>query len=73
MNETIGVCICAAGGLAGAAFALPFRGIRNWKYESYWFVYALAGLVLMPLVLTTLTCPSLAQVLDAVHYHPIAA
>ena len=59
MNTTLGTIICALGGLAGAVFALPFRGIRGWKYESYWFVYAVAGLVVFPLVLAKSTCPAL--------------
>ena len=63
MNTTIGTLICAAGGIAGAVFALPFRGIRGWRYESYWFVYAIAGLVLFPLALGALTCPALAKVI----------
>ena len=63
MNTTLGTLICAAGGIAGATFALPFRGIRGWKYESYWFVYALAGLVVFPLVLAWTTCPALFDVI----------
>lgn len=63
MNTTIGTLICALGGLAGAVFALPFRGIKGWKYESYWFVYAIAGLVLFPLALGLATCPDLFKVI----------
>ena len=63
MNTTLGTLICAAGGLAGATFALPFRGIKSWKYESYWFVYAIAGLVVFPLVLAWTTCPALFDVI----------
>ena len=59
MNTTLGTLICAAGGIAGAVFALPFRGIKGMKYESYWFVYAIAGLVVFPLVLAMTTCPDL--------------
>lgn len=63
MNTTLGTLVCALGGLAGAVFALPFRGIRGMKYESYWFVYAIAGLVVFPLVLGATTCPALWQVI----------
>jgi len=59
MNTTLGTLLCALGGIAGATFALPFRGIRNMKYESYWLVYALAGLVVFPLILASATCPNL--------------
>ena len=63
MNATLGTMICALGGLAGAVFALPFRGIKGWKYESYWFVYALAGLIVFPMVLALVTCPDLFGVI----------
>lgn len=63
MNTTVGTLICALGGIAGAVFALPFRGIKGWKYESYWFVYAIAGLVLFPLALGVWTCPDLFGVI----------
>ena len=64
MNTTLGTLLCACGGLAGAVFALPFRGIKNMKYESYWFVYAVAGLVVFPLVLGLTTCPKLFDVIS---------
>jgi L-rhamnose-H+ transport protein len=60
-----GTLICALGGLSGAVFALPFRGIKTWKYESYWFVYALIGLVAFPWALASATCPGLAGVLSS--------
>lgn len=63
MNATLGTMICALGGLAGAVFALPFRGIKGWKYESYWFVYAVAGLVFFPAILALSTCPDLFGVI----------
>jgi len=63
MNTTLGTLLCAAGGIAGATFALPFRGIKIWKYESYWFVYAIAGLVVFPLILASTTCPALFDVI----------
>ena len=63
MNETLGTLLCAAGGLAGAVFALPFRGVKGWKYESYWFVYALAGLVVFPLALALSTTSDLFGVI----------
>ena len=59
MNTTIGTLICALGGLAGATFALPFRRIKTRSYETYWFVYAVFGLVVFPLSLASMTCPNL--------------
>ena len=59
----MGAVICALGGIAGATFALPFRKIRTKSYESYWFIYALVGLVCFPLMLASITCPHLFDVL----------
>ena len=63
MNEIAGALICTTGGLAGAMFALPFRGVKNWRYESYWFVYALVGLIVCPVALAGFVCPNLWTVL----------
>jgi L-rhamnose-H+ transport protein len=53
------------GGLAGAVFYLPFKKIRQWAWESYWLVYAVFGLVLVPWLLAFTTCPNVLTVLRA--------
>ena len=63
MNTAVGTFLWALGGLAGAVFALPFRKVKGWRYESYWLVYALFGLVLFPLALAFATVPDLFGVL----------
>jgi len=50
-NPALGVLIFALGGLAGAVFYIPFKKVKNWAWESYWMIYAVAGLVLVPWVL----------------------
>lgn len=62
-NPLMGSLIFALGGLAGAVFAVPFRRIRGVAYESYWLVYALAGLLAFPLVLAMTTCPDTLKVI----------
>ena len=52
MDAAAGMTIFALGGLAGAVFAMPFRKIKGWAYESYWLVYAVVGLILFPATLT---------------------
>lgn len=63
MNTTIGTMLWALGGLAGAVFALPFRKVKGWKYESYWLIYAIFGLILFPLALASATVPGLFGVI----------
>ena len=56
-NPALGVLIFAIGGLAGAVFYLPFRKVRHWAWESYWLIYAVTGLLIVPLVLTLIVFP----------------
>lgn len=62
-NPMVGSLIFALGGLAGAVFAVPFRKIKGVSYESYWLVYALAGLLAFPLVLAMATCPNTLKII----------
>ncbi|MDX9866907.1 MAG: L-rhamnose/proton symporter RhaT [Kiritimatiellia bacterium] len=62
-NPAMGMAFCVLGGLAGAVFALPFKQVRGWAYESYWLVYAIFGLLLFPWLLAWATVPNLREVL----------
>ena len=62
-NPALGVSIFALGGLAGAVFYLPFKKVKNWAWESYWFIYAVFGLVIVPWVLAFSTSPNVIAVL----------
>ncbi len=63
VSPMTGSLIFALGGLAGAVFALPFRKVRGWAYESYWFIYAIFGLILFPAALAFATVPNLVDVI----------
>src|SRR5512139_1664987 len=62
-NPTLGILIFALGGLAGAVFYLPFKKVKNWAWESYWFIYAVVGLVVVPWALAFTTSPNVCSVL----------
>ncbi len=62
-NPALGVLIFALGGLAGAIFYLPFKKVTHWAWESYWLVYALFGLLIVPIVLTAIVSPNFVSVL----------
>lgn len=64
-NPALGVLIFAIGGLAGAVFYLPFTKVRSWAWESYWLVYAVTGLLVVPVALALATSPNLFPVLRA--------
>lgn len=65
VNPALGIVIFMLGGLAGAVFYLPFKKVKNWAWESYWFVYAVFGLVLVPWVLAFIVSPNVIDVLKA--------
>ncbi len=62
-NPTLGMFLFACGGLAGAIFALPFKRVKNWAYESYWLFYAIFGLIIFPWALAIMTVPNLCETL----------
>ena len=64
-NPALGVMIFTLGGLAGAIFYLPFKKVKNWAWESYWMIYAVVGLVVVPWVLAFSTSPNVISVLKA--------
>ena len=62
-NPALGILIFALGGLAGAIFYLPFKGVKKWAWESYWLVYAVFGLVAVPWALALTKSPNVIAVL----------
>ena len=69
MNESaplLGTFCFAFGGLCGALFAMPLRRVKGWAYETYWLVYAVAGMVALPLALSLAFVPDLFGVYSSV-------
>ena len=62
-NPTVGVTIFVFGGLAGAVFYLPLKRVRQWAWESYWMLWAVFALVIVPLILAFATSPNWLSVL----------
>ena len=65
LNAPLGILIFTLGGLAGAVFYLPFKKVKGWAWESYWLIYAVFGLVLVPWILAFATSPNVVSVLKA--------
>lgn len=65
VNAPLGILIFMLGGLAGAVFYVPFKKVTGWAWESYWLVYAIVGLVLVPWLLALTTSPNVFSVLKA--------
>lgn len=65
MSTSLGMIIFMLGGLAGAVFYLPFKKVTNWAWESYWFIYALFGLVIVPWIIVAITAPNTISILQS--------
>ncbi len=57
MDSILGMLIFCAGGLAGATFLLPARGVKGWAYETWWLVYVFVGHICCPALICYLTVP----------------
>jgi len=68
----LGTLCFATGGLCGALFAVPLRRVKGWSYESYWLVYAIAGMVVLPSALAVIFVPDLSVVYSAVSSRVVA-
>ena len=63
MDSILGMLIFCGGGLAGATFLLPARGVKGWAYETGWLVSVLAGWLVFPLVFDAIAVPDFWNVL----------
>lgn len=59
-----GVILHALGGFASGSFYLPYKKVRGWAWESYWFIGGLFSWIAAPLIMGSLTVPNLFGVLE---------
>jgi L-rhamnose-H+ transport protein len=64
-SPVLGVLVFILGGLASAVFYLPFNKVKGWAWESYWMIYAVIGLVVVPWGLAFFMSPNVVSVLRA--------
>ena len=57
MNALLGMLTFSLGGLAGATFLLPARGVKGWSYETWWLCYCLIGHICCPAIICWIAVP----------------
>jgi L-rhamnose-H+ transport protein len=62
-NSYLGIGLYVLAGLSGACFYLPFKGVKQWSWESGWMMYAVSGLILTPWILAFIVSPNVLSVL----------
>src|ERR1017187_2982513 len=66
MPENIaGTMLLIVAGISSGIFALPMKFARRWAWENIWLAWTLMALVLLPMAVTFLTIPQIAQVYRA--------
>jgi hypothetical protein len=70
MTTALGLLTVALGGLIMGSGVWPYKLMRKFQFEHWWFVGMLVGLVIMPWTITLLGCPHAIQSLGKV---PISA
>src|SRR6266496_3954039 len=63
MNPALGVFFHWLGGLASASFYVPYRGVRNWAWETYWLVGGFFSWIIAPWILALTMTRDLMTVL----------
>ncbi len=64
-NPALGVFFHWLGGLASGSFYVPYRGVRNWSWETYWLVGGVFSWLVAPWLLASLLTKHLPAVLAA--------
>jgi len=62
-NPALGVFFHWLGGLASASFYVPYRGVKNWAWETYWLVGGFFSWIIAPWLLALTVTRDLTQVL----------
>jgi L-rhamnose-H+ transport protein len=62
-NPALGVFFHWLGGLASASFYVPYRGVKNWAWETYWLAGGFFSWIIAPWILALIMTNDLMRVL----------
>src|SRR5690348_7370033 len=62
-NPFSGVLLHALGGLAAGSFYIPFKGVKGWRWETYWLLAGVFSWILAPWVVSLITIPGTFEIL----------
>ena len=61
-QTTAGVMLLIVAGITNASFSLPMKFTRKWAWENTWVVWSVLALIVLPVIMTIATVPSLGSV-----------
>lgn len=62
-NPFFGVFLHAVGGFAAGSFYIPYKGVRQWAWESYWLVGGFFSWIIAPWIVALLAAPDSVAIL----------
>ncbi len=54
--------LISAGAFSAGSFAIPFGKIRDWKWETYWFIYSFGAYILFPVIACLIFTPGFVKI-----------
>jgi L-rhamnose-H+ transport protein len=61
-QTTAGMMLLIVAGITNASFSLPMKFTRKWRWENTWVVWSVLALIVLPVITTIATVPSLGAV-----------
>jgi L-rhamnose-H+ transport protein len=73
MTTLVGLALIFTGAFSSGSFAVPFGGIKGWKWENYWLATGLFSFVLVPVVVCLLLVNNPGNLLQQLPFSELAA
>ena len=66
MTTLVGLLLIFIGAFSSGSFAVPFGGIKGWKWENYWLSTGLFSFIVLPVIVCLLLVNNFGQLISTV-------
>jgi L-rhamnose-H+ transport protein len=66
MTTILGLLLIFIGAFSSGSFAVPFGGIKGWKWENYWLSTGLFSFIVLPIIVCLLLVNNFGQLISTV-------
>ena len=60
----LGIFLHFVGGFASGSFYIPYKGVKQWSWESYWITGGIFSWLIVPLIAAYFTVPHFIEILQ---------
>lgn len=71
MTTLLGLILIFIGAFSSGSFAVPFGGVKGWKWENYWLSTGLFSFILVPLIVSILLVNNFGELLQQIPFTDI--